>query len=153
MTDLSDFGAGLNRESRFATEQSATSTGDNDSSKTYQNGRCPALTTGDRRRCRAPVSRMKAADGFCGTHGRQHDPLSIRDDPEWLIRATGARTARCRALQRNGERCTSSCGPLEYFCGTHTDWPNGTVDELEPGELDVDRIREALQAVQDGGGC
>lgn len=146
MTDLSSFGGGIDVDED---EQEAESDEDQGRNRSYPNGRCPAITTDGRRRCRAPVSRMKASDGFCGTHGRASDPWSIHDDPDWLIRVTGGQAARCRALEHNGDRCTNSCDPLEYFCGLHTDWPHETVDELEDGELDVDLIGEALAAVQE----
>lgn len=149
MTDLSDFGVDVQEPQEDAHDEPERqeAPGPNYS----RNGRCPALTTQERRRCRAPVSRMNDADGYCGTHGRANDPWSIHDEPAWLIRVTGSRAARCRAVKLGGGRCTNSCGPLEYFCGTHEDWSHETVDadDLEDGELDVDLIREALAAVQE----
>lgn len=149
MSDLTDFGVDV-ADPEPETAEDEPESADDSPRREYRNGRCPAINVGDRHRCRAPVSRMKASDGFCGTHGRARDPWTIHDEPEWLIRVTGSRAARCRALKHNGDRCTNSCGPLEYFCGTHEDWPHDTVDELEDGELDVDLIREALAAVQEG---
>lgn len=144
--DLSDFGVDVDDEPEETSEASdASNTSDTPG---YPNGRCPAINTGDRQRCRSAVSRMKDADGFCGTHGRARDPWTIDDSPRWLVKVTGSRAARCRALKLGGDRCTNACGPLEHFCGTHDDWPHDTVDELEDGEIDVDRIREAISAIE-----
>lgn len=148
MTDLSDFGVDVPDDSG---SDDATDTGESQAAPgpNYdRNGRCPALNTGDRTRCTAAVSRMKDAEGFCGVHGRQANSWTIHDNPRFLIRATGQGAARCRAERVDGSRCTNSCGPLEHFCGTHRDWDHGTVDALEPGELDVDLIREALTAIE-----
>ena len=149
MTDLSDFGVDVQEPDPVdgQGEEEPTSP-----SRSYPNGRCPAINRGDRLRCAAPVSRMKDADGFCGTHGRASDPWTIHDEPEWLIRVTGSRAARCRAVKLGGDRCTNSCGALEMYCGTHENWSHETVgrDELEDGELDVELIREAVDAVQGG---
>lgn len=152
MTDLSAFGGGIDQPAD-QDETGADHDRDrdqDDSGPAYPNGRCPAITS-DLRRCRAPVSRMKASDGLCGVHGQQFEPLTIDAGAEQLIRLTGARAARCRAVQHNGERCTNSCGPLEHYCGMHQDWDHETVDgdELEDGELDVDLIVDALEAVQE----
>lgn len=148
MTDLSDFGVDVD-EPADQPEPEPVADQEQDTGPSYPNGRCPAINRGDRHRCASPVSRMKASDGFCGTHGRASDPWSIHDDPDWLIRVTGGQAARCRAIEHGGDRCTNACDPLKYFCGLHTDWPHETVDELEEGELDVDLIREALEAVQE----
>lgn len=86
MTDLSDFGVDVEDP---ASNEPAEASDDASTSRQYRNGRCPAITTDGRRRCAAPVSRMKDADGYCGTHGRQHDPWSIHSDPETLILLTG----------------------------------------------------------------
>lgn len=85
MTDLSAFGVDV-PEDDTEDDEPETTTPDR---KTYPNGRCPAIATGTRRRCRADVSRMKAAEPFCGTHGRQYNPWTIDDDPEKLILITG----------------------------------------------------------------
>lgn len=145
MTDLSDFGVDVQEPEP---EPAGEPEGQEQPGPNYhRNGRCPAINRGDRQRCRAPVSRMNDADGFCGTHGRASDPWTIHDEPRWLIRVTGSRAARCRAVKLGGDRCTNSCGALELFCGTHEDWAHETVDELEDGELDVELIREAVEAV------
>lgn len=88
MTDLSDFGVDVgdasSSESSETSDDATTTT-----SRQYRNGRCLAITTTGRRRCASPISRMNAAGEYCGTHGRQHDPWSIHDDPETLILVTG----------------------------------------------------------------
>jgi len=150
MVDLSDFGVDVSEA-----EPEPEDEGDRQeqpSPNYHRNGRCPAINFGDRQRCSSPISRMTDADGFCGTHGRANDPWTIHDEPEWLIRVTGSRAARCRAVKLGGDRCTNSCGPLESFCGTHEEWSHDVVssEELEPGELDVDLIQDALAAVQGG---
>lgn len=145
MTDLSDFGVDVQEAEGVDGNEGGeehTST-----SRSYPNGRCPAINVGDRNRCAAPVSRMKDSGEFCGVHGRAADPWTIHDEPRWLIRVTGAKAARCRAVKLDGDRCTNSCGPLEYFCGTHEGWPHETVDNLEQGELDVELIRDAVESV------
>ena len=144
MSNLSDFGVDV----ETVDEPEEDTVEESDATEGYPNGRCPAITT-EGRRCQNPVSRMNAADGYCGTHGSANDPLSIDDGPERLVRALGQRTAQCRAERISGERCPNSCGALEYYCGTHKDWPHGDVDEREDGELDVDRILGALDALQD----
>lgn len=84
MTDLSDFGVDT------PTADTPTETPEeNSGGRTYRNDRCPAISVGHRGRCKSPVSRMKSAGRFCGTHGRQHDPWTIDDDPEMLILLTG----------------------------------------------------------------
>lgn len=88
---------------------------------------------------------MNAADGFCAVHGRQYDPLTIDDDPETLVRATAANRAQCRAQLRGGGRCTNGCGALEFFCGVHHGWDQTALPEA--GELDVELILEAIEAV------
>jgi len=88
MSDLTDFGVEI--PDGPASDEEEDRDGEVDSSaRTYRNGRCPAINVGDRRRCAAPVSRMKAADGFCGTHRRERDPWTIDSDPEELILLTG----------------------------------------------------------------
>jgi hypothetical protein len=149
MTDLGDFGVDIHEPKN---EDEPGEDSNSSSRRSYPNGRCPAINVGDRQRCSSPVSRMNTADGFCGTHGRQYESWTIHDTPTWLIKVTGSRAARCRAVKLGGDRCTNSCGPLEYYCGRHEEWPHDVVssEELEPGELDVDRIQDALAGVQDG---
>lgn len=112
MTDLTDFGV----------EVSDTTTDESDEpdqSRSYPNGRCPAIATGTRRRCAAPVSRMNATGRFCGTHGRSvTESWSIDDPAEKLILITGELDAM-------------------------------SLDELDPSEVsfDLGRIREAVDAV------
>ncbi|ADD07740.1 virus protein phiCh1-VP79 (plasmid) [Natrialba magadii ATCC 43099] len=115
----------------------------------YPNGRCPAIANGTRR-CQNPVSRMNSAGDYCGTHANQAGPVSIDSHPELLVRWLGnvdGRSARCRAIQGNGERCTNDVGPLEYFCGMHEDVDCEMVDDLDDDELDVELIRTALHTV------
>jgi hypothetical protein len=147
MTDLTSFGVEV--EDAPVDEPEPDHQPDEESEEpgsVYSNGRCPAIANGNRR-CKNHVSRMMAAEGFCGTH-RDTDSLTIHDDPVRLVRHLGnidGRSARCRALNSDGERCTYDCGPLEYFCGTHQEMDDPeTVDELENEELDVDLIRGAL---------
>jgi len=73
----------------------------------------------------------------------EDDPLTIDSSPVRLVRWLGnvnGRSARCRAIKGDGERCENGCGPLEYFCGTHEDVDDpDTVDELEDDELELER--------------
>lgn len=111
MTSLGDFGVDLDN-----------STDTNDSSgRTYRNGRCPAIAVGTRQRCKSPRSRMNAAEPFCGSHAREHEPWTIHDDPETLILVTGGLDAL-------------SLDDLEP----------------EDVDFDLGRIREAVAAVQEG---
>lgn len=114
MSDLSRWGGGIDRSDDTDEDDAGTQ------QRSYRNGRCPGLNTSDRNRCAAPVSRMNAADGFCGTHGRMSEPWTIHDDPEKLIILTG----RLDTLD---------------------------LDDLEPDDVDFDleRIRDAVQAVQE----
>lgn len=82
-TDLTDFG--LEEQANHADGGG----GEDSSRRTYRNGRCPAISITTRKRCASSVSRMNAADGFCGVHGREHDPWTIHDDPEALVIVTG----------------------------------------------------------------
>ena len=148
MTDLSEFGVDVeDEEAEESTEETASSSGTgNGDSHQYRRGRCRAIAGGTRR-CRSPCS-----DGdLCHTHGLEDDPLTIDSSPvrlvRWLGNVTG-RSARCRAIKGDGERCENGCGPLESFCGTHEDVDDpDTVDELEDDELDVDLIRSALHGL------
>jgi len=81
MTDLSDFGAGVDQPDSDDETEPATTT-----SRSYPNGRCPGITT-DGTRCRANTSRMDN-DGLCSVHQRQHDPITIHDGPKRLIEVT-----------------------------------------------------------------
>lgn len=85
MTDLGDFGV----EVQQSVDEDPVVEEESETSREYRNGRCPAISVGERRRCRAPVSRMKDAEPFCGTHGRQHEPWTIDDPAEKLILITG----------------------------------------------------------------
>jgi hypothetical protein len=118
MSDLTDFGGGVEQvdESDDHTDDASETT-----DRSYPNGRCPAIAVGSRQRCRAPVSRMKAADGFCGTHGRQRDPWTIHDEPEELILITG-------------ELDALSLADLDP----------------DDADFDLDWIRQAVAAVTDG---
>ncbi|MFA1612032.1 hypothetical protein [Halobellus rubicundus] len=117
MSDLTDFGGGVEQPDDHDdhTDDASETAG-----RSYPNGRCPAIAVGSRKRCRAPVSRMKAAGEFCGTHGRQRDPWTIHDDPEKLILITG-------------ELDALSLADLN---------PDGV-------DFDLDRIRQAVAAVTD----
>jgi hypothetical protein len=86
VSDLSDFGGGIERDDTIdddTTKNVSTST------PNFPNGRCPAISVNSRVRCRAPTSRMKEADPYCGTHGRTHDPWDINAPAEKLILITG----------------------------------------------------------------
>lgn len=86
MTDLSDFGVDVETTDPEPDQPDAD---EGDTGRTYPNGRCPAIATSTRQRCAGNVSRMNAADGFCGVHRRERDPWTIHDHPEKLILVTG----------------------------------------------------------------
>lgn len=114
MSDLGDFGVNVQQP----VDEDPVTEEETESSREYRNGRCPAISVGERRRCRAPVSRMKEAEPFCGTHGRQHDPWTIDGPAEKLILITG----RIDAMSLD------------------------ELDQDEVG-FDLDRIRDAVAAV------
>jgi len=114
MSDLGDFGVDVQQ----ASNEEPADEKETETSREYRNGRCPAISVGKRRRCRAPVSRMNQARPFCGTHGRQYDPWTIEDSAEKLILITG----RLDAM---------SLDELDQ----------------EDVDFDLDRIRDAVAAV------
>ncbi len=117
MSDLTDFGVDVVDDESTADEGSES---EPDVGRSYPRGRCPAISTGTRRRCRSPVSRMKRAGDFCGVHGRDNDPWTIHDDAETLILLTG-----------------------ELDALSLEDLEPGDVD------FDLERIRTAVDAVQE----
>lgn len=121
MTDLSDFGVGDPDDTDDEADESTADNSEEFHAPSYPRGRCPAITAKSRKRCKAPVSRMKAAGEMCGVHGRESDPWTIHDDPETLILLTGGLDSLSLA-------------------------------DLDPDDvdLDLDRIRDALAAVQEG---
>lgn len=84
MSDLSDFGGGVE-----TTETTDTNEAGSSSTPSFPNGRCPAISVGTRKRCKAATSRMKKAEPYCGTHGRTTDPWDIHMPAEKLILITG----------------------------------------------------------------
>jgi len=80
MTDLSDFGAGV--ETRSGDDESTG--GGYASDRKYQTGRCRAIDRNGQR-CSGPCE--SAAD-FCHSHGMEADPVTIDDGPIRLIEAT-----------------------------------------------------------------
>jgi len=146
VTDLSEFGVDVEAEESNDDGSESSSTSGYGDSHQSRRGRCRAIAGGTRR-CRSPCS-----DGdLCHTHGLEDDPLTIDSNPIRLVRWLGnvnGRSARCRAIKGNVDRCENGCGPLEYFCGTHEDVDDPeTIDELDNGELDVDLIRSALHGL------
>lgn len=88
MTDLTDFGVDV-ADPEPDDEDEGDDGDESADEPVYPKGRCPAITSGSRRRCRADVSRMRVTGDLCGTHGRQAHPFRIDDDPETLILVTG----------------------------------------------------------------
>lgn len=121
---LSKFGIRVNDEPEDESEPDDDSEPEASSTRRYPNGRCPALAITHRGRCRAPVSRMNNADGFCGAHARERNPWTIHGDPEELILLTGRLDV-------------ATLGALDQ----------------EDVDFDVERIREAVEAVKRGEGA
>ena len=150
MTDLTDFGVDVKEPETDAGGEGAGESGYGQT-RSYRLGRCRAIahTTGNR--CRNPAGH--GVDGnYCanGSHNAADGPMvSIDAGPRELVRWLGRASARCPALERDGSRCTNSCGAHERMCAMHHDGDFDEVDELEDGELDVDLIREAIQAVEE----
>lgn len=97
MADLSEFGAGLenvetnesrSNEKEEEEEEAPSSTGKSCSQRrSYPNGRCRGISTGERRRCRSP--QLKASGtGLCNHHHFRHQSITIDDDPIKLIQYT-----------------------------------------------------------------
>jgi len=118
MSDLTDWGVDVEDEAETVDETPAE---ESDIGWSYPRGRCPAISTGSRKRCRSPVSRMQRAGDFCGVHGREDDPWTIYDGPETLILLTG-------------ELDALSLGDLAP----------------EDVDFDLEQIRTAVEAVQEG---
>ena len=141
MTDLSQFGGGIDQPETSETDDST----DTKSRYTFRAGRCWSLAAGGRR------CRQSASEGdLCYMHSREYRTITVESDPVTLIRRTGKTSAaRCRAIQGNGDRCTNGCGPLDLRCGLHQGTDAGLVDrdDLADDELDVELIRQAVHNV------
>ncbi|MFC4449809.1 hypothetical protein [Halorussus aquaticus] len=77
--------------------------------------------------------------------------MTIDSDPRTLVKAVSPEyPAQCRAIQYDGERCPTGCGPTDRFCALHKTISHPQVtDLLAPGELDTALIKQALSAVEE----
>jgi hypothetical protein len=117
---------------------------------TDADGRCRAISRSANRRCHNPDGHGPRGE-LCATHARETDPVTIDSDPRTLVKTVSPKyPARCRAIQYDGERCETGCGPTDRFCALHKtiSLPEVT-DLLAPGELDTALVKSALSSVEE----
>ncbi|UHQ96414.1 hypothetical protein [Natrinema halophilum] len=85
MTDLSQFGGGIDRPEIEDEDDSDSET--DSSNRPYANVRCRGITT-EGRRCAAPASNMWGGESLCGVHSGSNSSVTIDSDPISLIEAT-----------------------------------------------------------------
>ncbi|WP_168215979.1 hypothetical protein [Halorussus marinus] len=121
--------------------------------KNYPNGRCRGISKAAGRRCRNSAGHGPTGS-LCATHALESSPVTIDSDPETLIREVSETfPARCRAIEHDGDRCTTGCGATDRFCALHeTIKVPEVVDQLDAGELDVVLIKNALSAARGSDG-
>jgi hypothetical protein len=93
MSDLSDFGGGVEMAEVDDTSTDQDGGFGDGQTYTYRHGRCRAITT-DGARCKSPKG---FREPLCHTHQMQHDAVTIDDGPVELIEAT------TRTIWRNFE--------------------------------------------------
>ncbi len=116
---------------------------------TDADGRCRAISRSANRRCHNPDGHGPRGE-LCATHARETDPVTIDSDPRTLVKTVSPTCpARCRAIQYDGERCETGCGPTDRFCALHKtiSLPEVT-DLLAPSELDTVLVKNALSSVE-----